>query len=167
TFGFFNQFQYLSFLLLDQIVDPVSPEESNLPLISSFATGTIVSRDSWNNPDTILGIQGGYDKLNVTSHRHEDQNSFILVHQKERFFIDPGDKVYKGQVIGEQNREGDLEVNITKAKKLSNVRASGSDDAAKIAPKVEFSLEEAMEYIKDDEYLEVTPKSIRMRKIGI
>ncbi len=93
--------------------------------------------------------------------------SLDRLQDRGKFFIDPGDKVYKGQVIGEQNREGDLEVNITKAKKLSNVRASGSDDAAKIAPKVEFSLEEAMEYIKDDEYLEVTPKSIRMRKISV
>lgn len=91
--------------------------------------------------------------------------SLDRLQDRGKFFIDPGDKVYKGQVIGEHTREGDLEVNITKAKKLTNVRASGSDDAAKIAPKVVFSLEEAMEYIKDDEYLEVTPKSIRMRKI--
>ena len=62
-------------------------------------------------------------------------------------------------------RVGDLEVNITKAKKLTNIRASGSDDAAKISPKIAFSLEEAMEYIREDEILEITPKSIRMRKI--
>lgn len=82
-----------------------------------------------------------------------------------RFFIDPGEKVYKGQVIGENTREGDLEVNVIKGKKLTNMRASGSDDANKIAPKIVFSLEESMEYIKDDEYLEVTPQSLRMRKI--
>lgn len=83
-----------------------------------------------------------------------------------RFFIDPNEQVYKGQVIGEHTRDNDLEVNVIKGKKLTNVRASGSDDAAKVAPKVKFSLEEAMEYIRDDEYLEVTPLNIRMRKIS-
>jgi GTP-binding protein len=82
-----------------------------------------------------------------------------------RFYIDPGEQVYRGQVIGEQTRLGDLEVNIVKGKKLTNMRASGSDDSLKIAPKLKFSLEEAMEQIKDDEYLEVTPLSLRMRKI--
>ncbi len=82
-----------------------------------------------------------------------------------RFFIDPGEKVYKGQVIGENTREGDMDVNVIKGKKLTNMRASGSDDANKIAPKLVFSLEEAMEYIREDEYLEVTPLNLRMRKI--
>jgi GTP-binding protein len=82
-----------------------------------------------------------------------------------RFFVAPGDRVYKGQVVGENNRDNDLEVNVIKGKKLTNMRASGADDAIKLAPKVVFSLEEAMEYIKDDEYLEVTPLSLRMRKI--
>ncbi len=82
-----------------------------------------------------------------------------------RFFVTPGEKVYQGQVVGEHNREGDLEVNVLKAKKLTNMRAAGSDAAVKIAPPVRFSLEEAMEYIKEDEYLEVTPASLRMRKI--
>ncbi len=91
--------------------------------------------------------------------------SLDRLQDRGKFFIDPGDKVYKGQVIGEHTRDNDLEVNITKAKKLTNIRASGTDDAAQIAPKVMFSLEEAMEYIGDDEYLEITPKSIRMRKI--
>jgi GTP-binding protein len=91
--------------------------------------------------------------------------SLDRLQDRGKFFIDPGEKVYKGQVIGEHTRDNDLEVNITKAKKLSNVRASGTDDAARIAPKVMFSLEEAMEYIGDNEYLEITPKSIRMRKI--
>ncbi|MDO9339254.1 MAG: translational GTPase TypA [Bacteroidales bacterium] len=82
-----------------------------------------------------------------------------------RFYIDPGEQVYKGQVIGEYTRFGDLEVNIVKGKKLTNMRASGSDDSLRIAPKLKFSLEESMEQIKDDEYLEVTPLSLRMRKI--
>jgi GTP-binding protein len=93
--------------------------------------------------------------------------SLDRLQDRGKFFVEPGEKVYKGQVIGEYTREGDLEVNITKAKKLTNIRAAGSDDAAKISPKVEFSLEEAMEYIKDDEYLEITPQSIRMRKIKL
>lgn len=82
-----------------------------------------------------------------------------------RFYIDPGEQVYRGQVIGESTRQGDIEVNIIKGKKLTNMRASGSDEGLKIAPKLKFSLEESMEQIKDDEYLEVTPLSLRMRKI--
>ena len=82
-----------------------------------------------------------------------------------QFYIDPGEQVYRGQVIGEHTRPGDLEINIVKGKKLTNMRASGSDDSLKIAPKLKFSLEEAMEQIKDDEYLEVTPLNLRMRKI--
>jgi GTP-binding protein len=83
-----------------------------------------------------------------------------------RFFIDPNDNIYKGQVIGENNKQEDMSVNLIKGKKLTNVRKSGTDEAAKIFPKVDFSLEECMEYIKDDEYLEVTPLSLRMRKIN-
>jgi len=82
-----------------------------------------------------------------------------------RFYIDPGEQVYRGQVIGENTRLGDLEVNIVKGKKLTNMRASGSDDSLRIAPKLKFSLEEAMEQINDYEYLEVTPLNLRMRKI--
>ncbi len=82
-----------------------------------------------------------------------------------RFFIDPGEQVYKGQVIGEHTRSGDLEVNVIKGKKLTNMRASGSDEGLKISPKLRFSLEESMEQIKDDEYLEVTPVNLRMRKM--
>lgn len=82
-----------------------------------------------------------------------------------KFFIDPGDEVYRGQVIGENSRTGDLGVNVIKGKKLTNMRASGSDDNVQIIPKIKFSLEEAMEYIADDEYLEVTPQNLRMRKI--
>lgn len=82
-----------------------------------------------------------------------------------RFFIDPQTDVYEGQVVGEHNKEGDLVVNVTKSKKLTNVRASGSDDKAQLAPPIIFSLEEALEYIKEDEYVEVTPKHMRIRKI--
>ncbi|GAB2636173.1 translational GTPase TypA [Emticicia sediminis] len=81
------------------------------------------------------------------------------------FFIDPSEEVYMGMVIGEHNRQNDIVVNVQTAKQLTNMRASGSDTNVKIAPKINFSLEDAMEYIQKDEYLEITPKSIRMRKI--
>ena len=82
-----------------------------------------------------------------------------------RFFIEPQTDVYEGQVVGEHNKEGDLMVNVTKAKKMTNVRASGTDDKAPLAPPITFSLEEALEYIKGDEYVEITPKHMRIRKI--
>ena len=82
-----------------------------------------------------------------------------------KFFIEPQTDVYEGQVVGEHNKEGDLVVNVTKAKKMTNVRASGTDDKAQLAPPIIFSLEEALEYIKADEFVEVTPKSMRLRKI--
>ncbi len=82
-----------------------------------------------------------------------------------RFFIEPGDDIYEGQVVGENNRQDDLVVNVTKAKKLTNIRAAGSDDKVKLAPPVKFSLEESLEYIQKDEYVEITPKNIRLRKI--
>ncbi len=82
-----------------------------------------------------------------------------------RFFIFPGEEVYMGQVIGENTRQDDITVNVTKTKKLTNMRASGSDDKAVLSPPVRFSLEEAMEYIAVDEYIEITPKSMRIRKI--
>ena len=82
-----------------------------------------------------------------------------------RFFIFPGDAIYTGQVIGENNRADDIVVNVTKTKKLSNVRAAGTDDKVKLAPPIQFGLEEALEYIQKDEYVEVTPETIRLRKI--
>ena len=91
--------------------------------------------------------------------------SIDKLQDRGKFFIDPGEEVYGGQVVGEHVHEKDLVINVTKAKQLTNVRASGSDDKARVIPKVEMSLEECIEYIKVDEYIEVTPKSIRMRKI--
>jgi GTP-binding protein len=82
-----------------------------------------------------------------------------------KFFIAPGEKVYMGQVVGEYTREMDLIVNVIRLKKQTNMRASGSDAKVRIAPPVKFSLEESMEYIQGDEYVEVTPESIRLRKI--
>ncbi len=82
-----------------------------------------------------------------------------------KFFVDPGDEIYEGQVLGIHTRQDDLVVNLTKTKKLTNIRASGTDDKASITPAIKYSLEEFMENIKADEYLEVTPKSLRLRKI--
>ncbi|WP_298781772.1 translational GTPase TypA [uncultured Polaribacter sp.] len=83
-----------------------------------------------------------------------------------KFFIDPNQEIYVGQVVGENAKADDMAVNLIKGKKLTNVRSSGTDDSVKIAPKIDFSLEECMEYIRADEYLEVTPESLRMRKIN-
>ncbi len=91
--------------------------------------------------------------------------SIDKLQDRGKFFIEPGEPVYAGQVVGESTRGDDIVINLTKTKKLSNVRASGSDDKAVIVPAIKFSLEEAMEYIQGDEYVEVTPKSIRLRKI--
>jgi GTP-binding protein len=111
--------------------------------IPERTSGSLISKDT--GPATAYSI----DKLQ----------------DRGRFFIDPGEEVYGGQIIGEHTRGSDLVVNVQTAKKLTNVRASGSDENVKIAPKVQFSLEEAMEYIQKDEYVEITPQAIRMRKI--
>ena len=91
--------------------------------------------------------------------------SIDKLQDRGRFFISPMDQVYCGQVVGEHTRSNDITVNVTKAKQLTNMRASGSDDKASIAPPIVFSLEEALEYIKEDEYVELTPKAMRLRKI--
>jgi GTP-binding protein len=113
--------------------------------------GVIPGRNSGSMISMEQGVATGY--------------SIDKLQDRGIFFIDPGDEIYMGQVIGEHTRGNDLSVNVTKGKKLTNMRASGNDEALRIVPKVQFSLEEAMEYIQKDEYLEVTPKSIRMRKI--
>ena len=87
------------------------------------------------------------------------------IQERGRLFIGPQEEIYEGMIIGENARPDDMPVNPCKAKKLTNMRASGSDDNVRIAPPKRFSLEESMEYIQKDEYLEITPKSIRMRKI--
>lgn len=113
--------------------------------------GTIPSR---NNGVLISGEMGTAIAYSIDK-----------LQDRGNFFVDPGDPIYTGQVIGENNRQDDIVVNITKEKKLTNMRASGSDDKMRIAPKINFSLEEAMEYIQIDEYVEITPASIRMRKV--
>jgi GTP-binding protein len=91
--------------------------------------------------------------------------SIDKLQDRGKFFVEPGQEIYAGQVIGENNKQEDLIVNLTKTKKLSNVRASGSDEKATFAPAIKFSMEEALEYIAEDEYVEFTPAHIRMRKI--
>jgi len=113
--------------------------------------------------DDLLPKQNG--SLISLDHGMATGHAIDRLQDRGRFYIDPGENVYKGQVIGEYTRSVDLEVNVVKGKKLTNMRASGSDDSLRIAPKLKFSLEESMEQIKDDEYLEVTPLSLRMRKI--
>ncbi|SEH53945.1 GTP-binding protein [Paenimyroides aquimaris] len=91
--------------------------------------------------------------------------SIDKLQDRGKFFVDPNEDIYEGQVIGENSRSDDMTVNVTKTKKLTNVRSSGADDKARIVPAIKFSLEEALEYIQKDEYVEVTPKSLRLRKI--
>ncbi len=91
--------------------------------------------------------------------------SIDKLQDRGNFFVESGDPIYTGQIIGENNRQDDIVVNITKEKKLTNMRASGSDDKMRIVPKINFSLEEAMEYIQADEYVEITPQSLRLRKV--
>ena len=93
--------------------------------------------------------------------------SIDKLQDRGKFFVEPGENIYEGQVIGENSRQDDMAVNITKAKKQSNVRSSGADDKAKIVPAIKFSLEEALEYIQKDEYVEVTPNHLRIRKIWL
>jgi len=91
--------------------------------------------------------------------------SIDKLQDRGKFFVNPGEEIYEGQVIGENSRGDDMVINITKTKKLSNVRSSGADDKAKIVPAIKFSLEEALEYIQKDEYVEVTPVNLRLRKV--
>ncbi len=91
--------------------------------------------------------------------------SIDKLQDRGRFFVNPGEDIYEGQVIGENSRQDDMTINVTKTKKMSNVRSSGADDKAKIVPAIKFSLEEALEYIQKDEYVEVTPNHLRLRKV--
>ncbi|MDZ4757711.1 MAG: translational GTPase TypA [Bacteroidota bacterium] len=112
-----------------------------------------------NIPGRINGVLIAKEKGTVTAY------ALDRLQDRGEFFVGPGDEVYMGMIIGEHIRPNDLVINLTEAKKQSNVRASGSDDAVRIVPKTVFSLEESMEYIQGDEYVEVTPGSMRIRKI--
>lgn len=110
-------------------------------------------------PGRLAGVLVSMEKGQTTAY------SIDKLQDRGRFFVDPGAEVYEGQIVGEHIRDNDLVVNLVKGKQLTNMRASGSDDNVRIAPAIKFSLEESMEYIQADEYIEVTPKSIRLRKI--
>ncbi len=164
--------------------DLISMESKNDRMHMEF---TIPSRGIIGMNNTILTLSGGEA---IMAHRflefqpmkgaiEKRQNGSIVagetgnayayaldkLQDRGKFFIEPQTNVYAGQVVGESSKEGDLIVNVTKAKKMSNVRASGTDDKAALAPPILFSLEEALEYIKEDEFVEITPKFMRIRKI--
>jgi GTP-binding protein len=110
-------------------------------------------------PGRISGSLGSMENGNAIPY------SIDKLQDRGKFFVAPGEDIYEGQVIGENSRQDDMNINITKAKKQSNVRSSGADDKAKIVPAIKFSLEEALEYIQKDEYVEVTPNFLRLRKV--
>jgi GTP-binding protein len=112
-------------------------------------------------PGRMSGVLVSMEKGNTTAY------SIDKLQDRGRFFVDPGVDVYEGQIVGEHIRDNDLVVNIVKGKALTNMRASGTDDNTRIAPAIKFSLEEAMEYIQADEYIEITPLSMRLRKIHL
>jgi GTP-binding protein len=110
-------------------------------------------------PSRLAGVLISGEKGTATAY------AIDKLQDRGRFFIDPGDEVYEGMVIGENIRPDDMVLNVIKAKQLTNFRAAGSDENVKIAPKINFSLEECMEYIQGDEYVEITPKTLRLRKV--
>ncbi len=112
-------------------------------------------------PGRLSGVMISMDKGTTTAY------SIDKLQDRGRFFVDPGVDIYEGQIVGEHIRDNDLVVNIVKGKALTNMRASGTDDNTRIAPAIKFSLEEAMEYIQSDEYIEITPISMRLRKIHL
>ena len=145
------------------------PSRGLIGLRSTMLTGTageavmahrFTEYKPWKGP--IPGRNNGV-LLSKTTERTTGY-SVDKLQDRGRFFVDPGEEVYVGQIIAEHIKPGDLVVNATEAKKLTNHRASGTDDASKAAPKIQMSLEECMEYIQGDECIEVTPKSIRLRK---
>ena len=135
--------------------------------ILTVTSGTAIMTHRFKEFKKHIGQIETRTKGSLTSSEEGPATAFALnrLQDRGRFFVSPTDIIYKGQVVGEHNRDNDLAVNLVKGKQLTNMRKSGSDDAMKIAPKTEFSLEESMEYIKEDEYLEITPSSLRMRKI--
>lgn len=175
-----------------KIIDLVTRRRGELTMMDSkneriFLEFTIPSRGIMGLQNAALTLSAGEA---VISHRfiefqawkgsiEKRQNGSIIasdsgnafayaldkLQDRGHFFVEPQTDIYMGQIVGEHTKEGDLVVNLTKSKKLTNVRASGTDDKAKLAPAIIFSLEEALEYIKEDEYVEVTPSAIRLRKI--
>lgn len=146
------------------------PSRGIIGLRSELLTATageLVMSHRFSRYEPFKGEIDKRDQGSLIAHESGAAFAYALdkLQDRGKFFISPQQDVYRGQVIGENSRNTDLVVNVTKSKKLSNVRAAGSDDKVKLAPPIRFSLEEALEYIKEDEYVEVTPDSIRLRKI--
>jgi GTP-binding protein len=135
--------------------------------VLTSSAGTAIMNHSFLRYDAFKEGMPDRNKGSLVSMNEGQSLPFAIDRLQDRgkFFIEPGEKVYIGQVVGEYTRDQDLGVNVIKAKKLTNMRASGTDENVKIAPRIQFSLEESLEYIKEDEYLEVTPENLRMRKI--
>ena len=145
------------------------PSRGLIGLRSTMLTGTAgeaVMAHRFSEYKPWKGVIPGRSNGVLLSKTTERTTGYSIdkLQDRGRFFVDPGDEVYTGQIIAEHIKPGDLVVNATEAKKLTNHRASGSDDASKAAPKILMSLEECMEYIQQDECIEVTPKSVRLRK---
>ena len=136
--------------------------------ILTATAGTAVMHHRFREYGPYKGDIPGRNKGAIISMDAGKVSAYSLdrLQDRGRFFVEPGDEIYIGQIVGEHTRDKDITANLTKGKKLTNMRASGSDESMKIAPAVRFSLEEALEYIRDDEYLEVTPLNLRMRKIS-
>lgn len=146
------------------------PSRGLIGLRSSMLTNTAgeaVMAHRFTDYRPWKGVIPGRNNGVLLSKNMEKTTAYSIdkLQDRGRFFVDPGDEVYAGQIIAEHIKPGDLNVNATEAKKLTNHRASGSDDASRAAPKIQMTLEECMEYIQQDECIEVTPKSIRMRKV--
>ncbi len=137
-------------------------------IMMTATAGEAVMTHRFRAYEPFKGVIGARNKGALVSMEAGQTLAYSLDRLQDRgkFFVEPGDQIYKGQVIGENTRDSDLDINVIKGKKLSNMRKSGTDESMKIAPKIIFSLEECMEYIRDDEYLEVTPANLRMRKIN-
>jgi len=135
--------------------------------VLTASQGEAIMAHRFKNYQPFKGEMQRRDKGSMIAMESGTAVAFAIDHLQDRgkFFIFPQDKVYAGQVVGEHVHENDLVINVTKAKQLTNTRASGTDEKARIIPPIVFSLEEALEYIKEDEYVEVTPKSMRIRKI--
>ncbi len=146
------------------------PSRGLIGLRSTMLTGTAgeaVMAHRFTDYRPWKGVIPGRSNGVLLSKNMEKTTGYSIdkLQDRGRFFVDPGEEVYAGQIIAEHIKPGDLNVNATEPKKLTNHRASGSDDASRAAPKIQMSLEECMEYIQQDECIEVTPKSIRMRKV--
>jgi GTP-binding protein len=137
--------------------------------LMTATSGEAIMTHRFKGFEPLKGEIGGRQNGSLISMETGKAIPYSLNNLQDRgtFFVDPNESIYEGQVVGENSRPGDLTINITKTKKLTNMRSAGADDKLKIAPATKFSLEEALEYIQGDEYVEATPQSLRIRKIHL